>query len=177
MLVSVSNADQTAINGYTLNDIHVWPDSKCEACHSSTRPDSDSAQLIIDDVSRLCESCHKGKVTILPASKLRSTVEVMNNHPIKYSPLDFNREKISHNIVREGKSYYVSGQSGKLPLSGESRISAVTECTTCHEPHGKSRRPQLHRIDNAKGQLCLICHIDKAPHPRPHKYKNFPDWP
>jgi len=163
ILVSVSNADHSVISGYTINDVHVWPDSKCDACHASARPDNDSARLIMDDVSRLCESCHKGTVTILPASKLRSTVKIMNNHPIKYSPLDFNPQKISHNIVRDGEYYYVSGESGKLPLSGDSRMSAVAECTTCHEPHGKSRRKELHRIDNSKGQLCLICHIDKAP--------------
>jgi predicted CXXCH cytochrome family protein len=145
---------------YNLVEVHSWPDSKCDICHTSSHPDADSASLIISDQSRLCESCHEGTVEILPNSKLKSRVEPMNNHPIKFSPLDFDPDKVNHTIIKEGKYFYVSGQTGKVPLFGDTKESAVAECSTCHDGHGKSRYPKLHSIDNSKSQICLVCHIN-----------------
>ena len=158
-IVPLSTAEHKVINGYTFIEVHTWPDSKCIVCHTTDKPDAASHTLINADISGLCESCHKGTVTILPNSKLRSSIEIMHNHPIKYSLLDFDPKRINNNIIQEGQYYYVSGKDGKLPLFGESRTSSVTECTTCHDPHGKEKKPKLHYMDNSNSQVCMICHL------------------
>jgi len=152
----------TPISGenVTINEVHIWPGSKCDICHLSSNPDSGSDVLVNSDRSRLCESCHSGTVTILPSMRLRSYVFEMENHPIKFSPLDFNAEKINHNIIKEGGRFYVSGDKGKVPIFGATRETAVAECTTCHDPHGRSGLPKLLRIDNSKSGLCLACHLN-----------------
>ncbi len=162
-IVSLSLGDHEVINGYTFNDVHAWSSSKCIICHISSKPDAVSYALIDKDISRLCESCHEGTVTILPTSKLRSNIEVMNNHPIKYSLLDFDPKSINHNIIKEKGHYYVSTRGGKLPLFGKDRASVVAECATCHDPHGKAKKPKLLYINNNNSQVCVICHIDKFP--------------
>jgi predicted CXXCH cytochrome family protein len=148
------------INGYSFYDVHVWPDSKCSVCHTSSKPIPGFSQLINEDQSRLCESCHEGTVTIHSSNILMSEVVLMNNHPIKISPLEFDPEKLNHNIIRQGDVFYVSGESGKVPLYGDTKESAVLECGTCHDPHGRQKTQKLHRIDNSKSQLCLACHYD-----------------
>lgn len=163
--VSVQSAQSIhqVIQGYSLYDVHSWPNSRCDICHMSSSPRSESAELVNDDLSRLCESCHKGTVTVLSSSMLKSTHEKMNNHPIKFSPLVFDAQKINHNIIKEGKYFYVAGKTEKVPLFGETKYTAVAECATCHESHGKSGLPKLKRIDDAKGELCLVCHISIKP--------------
>jgi predicted CXXCH cytochrome family protein len=83
----------------------------------------------------------------------------MSHHPIKFSPLDFNPKKINQNITMKEKRFYVSGDKGKLPIFGESRETAVAECTTCHDPHGRSGIRKLLRIDDSGSGLCLACHL------------------
>ncbi|MBI5056741.1 MAG: cytochrome c3 family protein [Nitrospirae bacterium] len=141
-------------------DVHTWHVSKCSICHLASNPDLEPAALVIPDQSRLCESCHKDTVTILPSHRLQSDIVKMANHPIKFSPLNFDRKKINHNIVREGKFFYVSGDKGKVPLFGETPETAVAECATCHDPHGKSKLPKLARVDNSKNAICLACHLN-----------------
>jgi len=141
-----------------FNDVHIWPESKCNICHLSSNPKAESSSLVDVDQSRLCESCHKETVTIDFLPKLVSKVEPMKNHPIKFSPLDFDPEKINHTIIKEGTYFYVSGEKAKIPLFGKSKESAVAECATCHEPHGESYVPKMLRVDNSQGMLCLICH-------------------
>lgn len=148
------------LNGYSFFDVHVWPDSLCQACHFLPRPDAETSRLLNPDPSRLCEACHKGTVTILPSNRLSSDVLKMKNHPIKFSPLDFDPEQINHSVIREGKYFYVSGESGKVPLFGDTKETAIAECGTCHEPHGRLKLHKLQRIDNSKNQLCLTCHIN-----------------
>jgi len=147
-------------NSVTLEDVHIWPGSKCDICHLSSNPDSGSEALVNPDRSRLCETCHSGTVTILPSMRLKSYVGEMKNHPIKFSPLDFSPEKINHNIIMEGERFYVSGDKGKVPIFGATRETAVAECTTCHDPHGRSGIRKLLRIDNSKSGLCLACHLN-----------------
>ncbi len=160
LLTSHAQSGDESKNDYSFNDVHIWPGSKCSICHFFPDPDAESSRLKNEDQSRMCESCHKGTVTILPARILRSEIVKMNNHPIKVSPLEFDPEKINHNITREGSLFYVSGESGKAPLFGETRESAVIECGTCHDAHGKSGAHKLHVIDNTNNQLCLACHIN-----------------
>ncbi len=145
-----------------FDDVHVWPGSRCNICHLSSNPDAGSSFPVNIDQSRLCESCHKNMITILPTNVLysKNINSKMNNHPIKFSPLDFSPQKINQNIVKEGAYFYVSGQTGKVPVFGETARTAVAECSTCHEPHGKIGMPKLPRIKNPNGELCLVCHID-----------------
>ncbi|MEN8263093.1 MAG: cytochrome c3 family protein [Nitrospirota bacterium] len=147
-------------HGYSFNDVHIWPGSKCSICHFFPYPDAESSRLKNKDQSRLCESCHKGTVTIISANILKSEIVNMNNHPIKVSPLEFDPERFNHNIIREGRLFYVSGESGRVPLFGDTRESAVIECGTCHDAHGRSGADKLPIIDNTKNQLCLACHIN-----------------
>ena len=132
-------------NRVTFNDVHIWPGSKCDFCHLSSGPDSGSAALVIPDQSLLCESCHD--------------VVEMAHHPIKFSPLDFNPKTMNHNITIEGKRFYVSGDKGRIPIFGKSKETAVLECTTCHDPHGRSGIRKLLRIDDSKSGLCISCHL------------------
>ncbi len=157
--LTLKSTDYSSDRDISFNDVHIWPGSRCNICHLSSNPEGESASLVNVDQSRLCESCHKGTITILSTSVMKSAVKPMNNHPIKFSTLDFDPSKINHNIVKEEKYLYVSGQNGKVPIFGESKYSAVAECGTCHEPHGELRMPKLMRIDNSKGQLCRVCHI------------------
>jgi predicted CXXCH cytochrome family protein len=144
----------------TYYDVHVWSCSKCDICHMSSSPDPESASLVNPDRSRLCEACHKGTVAILPSGRLKSDVVEMANHPIKFSPLDFDPEKVNHKIIIEETRFYVSNDKGKVPLLGESKETAAAECTTCHDPHGKSGIRKLLRIDNSQNGLCLVCHLN-----------------
>jgi predicted CXXCH cytochrome family protein len=132
-------------NGMTINDVHTWPGSTCDFCHVSSKPDAGSAELIVPDQSSLCDSCH--------------TVANEEHHIIKFSPLKFDPKMINQNISVEGKHFYISGDKGKLPLFGASRETAVAECSTCHDPHGRSGRRNLLRIDNANSALCFTCHL------------------
>ena len=144
-----------------FNEVHGWPGSRCDICHISSNPGVESALLNNSDHSRLCESCHKGTVTILASFRLKSEFKNMDNHPIKFSPLDFDANRINHNIIKEKNQFYVSGKTGKVPLFGETAATAIAECTTCHESHGGTKMPKMPRIKNSKGELCLVCHIDK----------------
>ncbi len=143
-----------------FSEVHGWPGSRCNVCHISSNPDTESTSLNNTDQSQLCESCHKGTVTILPSFKLQSEVKNMANHPIKFSPLAFDPNKINHNIIKEDNHFYVSGRTGKIPIFGETPATAVAECTTCHESHGKTNTPKILRISNPKGELCLVCHVN-----------------
>jgi predicted CXXCH cytochrome family protein len=145
--------------GYSREEVHGWPGSRCTICHISSDPDEENAALIMADRSRLCETCHKGTVTILPIQRLKSRIEKMDNHPIKFSPLVFDPEKINHNIVKEEGYFNVLRQTRKVPLFGRNRETAVAECTTCHDPHGKLDLTKLQRLDNTNGELCLVCHL------------------
>lgn len=165
----VSDIQSEAEHDLSFSEVHGWPGGRCSICHISSSPDALSAALNSTDISRLCESCHKGTVSILPASRLRSEVQKMANHPIKFSPLDFAADKINHVIVEEKNRFYVSGKNGRVPIFGSTSATAVVECTTCHDSHGKSAAPKMLRIDNSRGQMCLVCHIniqisDIAPH-------------
>jgi predicted CXXCH cytochrome family protein len=144
-------------NQITFRDVHVLPESKCDICHPPT-VDVDNSHLFLK--SDLCLSCHEDTVVVLPGSILRSRVNPMNNHPIKFSPLDFDSRKISQQIILIGKNIWISSPEGSLPLFGETRRSAVVECATCHDPHGTAGFKSLLRIDNHKSKLCIICHID-----------------
>ncbi|MBI4682095.1 MAG: cytochrome c3 family protein [Nitrospirae bacterium] len=141
-------------------EVHSWPGSRCNVCHISSSPDTESALLNNTDQSQLCESCHKGTVTILPSLRLKSEVKKMANHPIKFSPMDFDPNKINHNIIKEDNHFYVSGSTGQVPIFGATPATAVAECTTCHESHGKTKTPKMLRISNSKGELCLVCHVN-----------------
>ena len=141
----------------TFKDVHVMPGSKCDICHPPTLDVNNSRLFLKSD---LCLSCHDDTVAVLVDSTLISRVENMNNHPIKFSPLDFDSRKISQQIISDGKNIWISGPTGSLPLFGESRRSAVVECTTCHDPHGAAGFKSLQRIENTKGRLCLVCHLD-----------------
>jgi len=88
---------------------------------------------------------------------------ILKNHPVKFSPLDFDAERINHNIVQRGREFYVSGPGGDVRLFGRSPETAVIECTSCHDPHGKSGLPALQYTDNPADDLCLICHLLKNP--------------
>jgi predicted CXXCH cytochrome family protein len=129
----------------TFNDVHVRPGSECDFCHQSSNPAPGSAALIMPDQSLLCESCHTGADE--------------PHHPIKFSPLDFNPKTMNQNIIMEKKRFYISGDKGKLPIFGKDRETAVVECTTCHDPHGRSGIRKLLRIDDANSGLCLTCHL------------------
>jgi len=142
-----------------FKEVHGWPGSRCNICHTSAEPGPESASLIEPDQSRLCESCHKGKVTILPGLRLGSRVEKMANHPIKFSPMDFDSKRINHTIIEGKNHFYVSGKTGKVPIFGATAETAVVECTTCHDSHGKSHMPKMPRISNASGEMCLVCHL------------------
>ncbi|MBI5664830.1 MAG: hypothetical protein HZC49_07060 [Nitrospirae bacterium] len=142
-----------------FRDVHGWPGGRCSICHISPSPGAESAALINPDISRLCESCHKGTVTILPSARLKTSVQKMDNHPIKFSPLDFAPDKINHVIVKENNQFYVSGKTGKVPIFGASAATAVVECATCHDSHGKLNMPKMPRINNSRSELCLVCHL------------------
>ena len=158
--LKLDSFDFTAYSKHArFEDVHIWPGSKCNICHVSSSPDEKSSSLVNIDQSRLCESCHKGTVTIQSGSIMKSDNDTMSNHPIKFSPLYFDPDKINHNILKEGTYFYVIGKKGKVPLFGKARESSVAECGTCHDPHGKSRLPKLHRIKNTGGEICLTCHI------------------
>jgi|MudIll2142460700_1097286.scaffolds.fasta_scaffold60648_3 predicted CXXCH cytochrome family protein len=144
----------------SFSEVHGWPGGRCSICHISSRPDDESAALNDSDLSRLCESCHSGTVSILPSSRLKSEVRKMANHPVKFSPLDFDPGKINHVIIEEKNRFYISGKTGKLPIFGVTSATAVAECTTCHDAHNKSDMPNMPRINSPKGELCLVCHLN-----------------
>jgi predicted CXXCH cytochrome family protein len=156
----VSDIQPEGGHDLSFSEVHGWPGGRCSICHISSSPDAVSAALNSTDLSRLCESCHKGTVSILPSYRLKSEVLKMANHPIKFSPLDFDPNKINHVIIEEKNQFYISGKTGKVPIFGASALTAVVECTTCHDSHGKSAAPKMPRIDNSRGQMCLVCHIN-----------------
>jgi predicted CXXCH cytochrome family protein len=85
---------------------------------------------------------------------------ILSNHPVQFSPLDFDADRINQNIIQKSGMFYVSGPGGDVRLFGATLESAVTECSSCHDPHGKSGLPLLHYTSNPKDDLCLICHIN-----------------
>ncbi len=160
-LQSAEESDIQPEGGHNLSfsEVHGWPGGRCSFCHISSSPGAESAALNSTDISRLCESCHKGTVTILPSSRLKSEVQKMANHPIKFSLLDFDPKKINHFIIEEKNQFYVSGKTGRVPIFGATAVTAIVECTTCHDSHGKSDMPKMPRINNSRGELCLVCHL------------------
>jgi len=85
----------------------------------------------------------------------------MNSHLIKFSPLDFNPDKMNHNVIKEGNRFYVSEETfGKVPLYGDTQETAIVECSTCHDGHGKKQFPDLNIIENSESQICRICHLN-----------------
>jgi len=144
-----------------LSEVHSWPDSRCELCHLSSKPDASSPLLIGEDQSRLCESCHSGSLTVPAHSSSGMLSFASKNHPVKFSPLDFDAQRINQNIIQKGKSFYVAGPGGEVRLFGNTIETAVIECSSCHDPHGKSGLPLLQYTGNPKDDLCLICHMIK----------------
>jgi predicted CXXCH cytochrome family protein len=142
---------------FTFKDVHSETGSKCDICHPPNMEIESSSVFLKSD---LCLSCHSDVVVVLPNSILKSRIDRMDNHPIKFSPLDFDMNKFNHSIINAGGTFRIIGSAGSLPLFGNSLISAVVECSTCHDPHGKSGFPKLQRLDNDRGSLCLVCHLD-----------------
>ena len=147
-------------SGYSREEVHGWLKSRCVICHISSDPDKENATLIMVDRSRLCETCHEGTVTILPTKQLKSRIEKMNNHPIKFSLFAFDPEKINRNIMKQEGYFNVSRKEKSVPIFGKNPETAVAECTTCHDPHGKLDFPKLKRLENINGELCLVCHLN-----------------
>ncbi len=145
------------IKEFTFKDVHAETGSKCDICHPPNMEIESSSVFLKSD---LCLSCHSDVAVVLPNSILKSRIDKMNNHPIKFSPLDFDINKINHSVIHVGNTYRIIGSAGSLPLFGTSLMSAVVECATCHDPHGKSSFPNLQRLDNDRGSLCLVCHLD-----------------
>ncbi|MBI4843702.1 MAG: hypothetical protein HY809_05185 [Nitrospirae bacterium] len=159
--VPIKTAIGRSLDGIKFKNVHDISESKCGYCHSSDEPEIGSIKFREDDLSCLCTSCHRDEVTIHPGNILESRVQVMNNHPIKFSPLSFDKESVNNNIIIDEGMYYISAERGRLPLFGKDMGSAVAECVTCHDPHGgESGLAFLKRVDDSEGQLCLICHID-----------------
>jgi predicted CXXCH cytochrome family protein len=151
------------VNGaFTFYEVHVWPDNQCDLCHISPDPDDNNAALVTDDPSLLCEPCHEGTSTAIDDPDFNANPVRLDNHPIKFSPLNFDPDKISHSIMSEGNNFFVQGESGRVRLFGETRESAVAECSTCHDPHGKSGLPFLQRSSLSEEEFCVICHINIA---------------
>lgn len=168
LLVGISTDSNSVqnINGFNSNtqmktfyEVHSSTDSECGICHMHSNPDLLTAELVDEDLSRLCESCHAGNATILPSSISGISNHTMGNHPIKFSPLDFDPVKINQNIIREDDFFYVSGVAGKVLLFGETEDTAVVECASCHDPHGRSGLPNLPRLQISAEEFCVICHI------------------
>lgn len=93
-------------------------------------------------------------------SDFNNNVLRLNNHPIKFTPLDFDPEKINHNIIQKGNKFYVMGQEGNVPLFGDDLETAIVECSTCHDPHGKSGLSYLQREDMSEEDFCITCHVN-----------------
>ena len=157
---SVLSAQQHPVSGergtLRLSDVHERSTSKCNLCHPPTADIENSAVFLKSD---LCLDCHDNIVAIMPEARLRSGIPAMNNHPIKFTPLDFDPKKISHNIISVGGKFFVSGPSGTLPLFGKTERSAIVECATCHDPHGDSGHQKLRRLESRRGTLCKVCHL------------------
>ena len=144
----------------TFDSVHVWQSSKCGLCHLADDPYVEPMLFVVSDQSLLCESCHQSKVTVLSDNGFRNVPHYLNNHPIKFSPFDFDSDKINQNIIRKNGSFYLSGATGEVPLFGDTEDTAVAECSTCHDPHGRTTVPLLGRFDNTEGELCMVCHIN-----------------
>ena len=156
--VNISYA-QPPGNGGDLHykDIHGRPGSKCDICHPVT-VDIDKAAVFLK--SDLCISCHEKAAVMMSRFRMKSSIQQMDNHPIKFSPFDYDPRKINRTIIKDGENYRILGRFGALPLFGDSRDTAVAECATCHDPHGTGGFDNLLRIDNRASRLCRICHID-----------------
>lgn len=144
----------------TFETVHVWKSSKCGLCHSADDPSAEPMQFVMSDQSALCGSCHKGKITVLPNNGLSHGPRYLKNHPIKFSPFDFDPERINRNVISKDGSLYLSGAAGDIPIFGDSENTAVAECSTCHDPHGRSTVSSMTRLDNTEGDLCVVCHIN-----------------
>lgn len=168
LLVGISTDSNSIQNGIELDsntrlmtfyEVHSWTDSECGICHINSTPESWSAELVDEDLSRLCESCHAGSATILRSSISGISNHTIGNHPVKFSPLDFDPVKINQNIIRENDLFYVSGRTGKVLLFGDTADTAIVECSSCHDPHGISGLPNLPRLQISEEEFCVICHI------------------
>jgi predicted CXXCH cytochrome family protein len=159
-LHSVNYAQQPPVSpgreNLSLSDVHDKSLSKCDLCHPQNTDMNNSASYLKSDV---CLSCHADFVSRDQRSILRSNDRVMINHPIKFSPRDFDPEKINHNIIENSGQFFISGPTGDLPLYGSTEDSAVAECSTCHDPHGDSGHQKLRRLTRLKGKLCRVCHV------------------
>jgi len=143
-----------------FDSVHVWPDSECGLCHLAEDPNTNPMFFVESDQSILCVSCHPRNITVPSGNELRMKKHGYSNHPIKFSTLDFNPDKINHNIIKKNGTFYLSWSTGELPIFGDTEDSAVAECSTCHDPHGRTNIPLLGRFDNTEGDLCIVCHIN-----------------
>ena len=157
--IQTSNELYSSARLMTFSEVHSWTDSECSICHMNSTPESGSAELVDDDLSRLCESCHAGSATILRSSITGISNHTMGNHPVKFSPFDFDPVKINQNIISENNLFYVSGRAGKVLLFGDTADTAIVECSSCHDPHGMSGLPNLPRLQVSEEEFCVICHI------------------
>lgn len=105
--------------------------------------------------SLLCLSCHDGSVAS-PVSGFISPAEVgspfseglQNDHPVNmaYDP-----------SADTGLAPVASVVAAGVPLFYQDGIPTV-QCSSCHDPHNKSRSPKLLRVANNGSGLCLTCH-------------------
>lgn len=157
--VSALEDPENRIKVLTFSHVHSGPTSRCDLCHPPTLDPEDSYFFLKSD---LCTSCHEDVVVRAPKSRFSALCapNIMNNHPIKFSPLNYDLQKFNQNVVQEGKKFFIAGQGEKLPLFGESAQKALVECATCHESHGYGGFKKLLRVDNRGSRLCLVCHLD-----------------
>jgi len=147
----------------TFGSVHVWPGSKCGLCHLAEDPNKDPMLFVVSDQSLLCVSCHPRSIIVPSGNGPGMENHGYSNHPIKFSPLDFDSDRINHNIIEKSGTFYLSWLTGELPIFGDTKDSAVAECSTCHDPHGRTTVPLLGRFDNEEGGLCIVCHITIKP--------------
>lgn len=137
---------------------------------------SGTAELDLDEVSRMCMSCHDGTVALdsfggqvgtqFIGAVAKLGTDLTDDHPIG-SEAQYPPDPVpswwagAFNPTTSGGSAVGSG-SLSLRLKAWSDAGTnryVVGCTTCHNAHARGGYDHMTAISNQSSQMCLVCHI------------------
>jgi predicted CXXCH cytochrome family protein len=142
----------------TVSDAPLWNHTLTTATftlYSSSTLNATMGQP--NNQSKLCLSCHDGTVALdsfggtaggtFMAGSANLGVDLSNDHPVSFV---YN----SALATADGELY----DPASTPSVNALLYSGRMECSSCHDPHGKTGVSKLLRVSNSGSALCLTCH-------------------
>lgn len=137
-----------------------------------------TAELNLDNASRMCMSCHDGTVALdsfggasgngtnMIPTRANIGTNLDDDHPIGSDAIyptttstRFNPQTVSSTGTSSSVTFGGNSLRLKSWVDSTGATKFVVGCTTCHSAHNAGNFPHMTQVTNNASTLCLVCHI------------------